>query len=65
MVTLNAIWIEDVPGFSQIKIDIIVEKCLRMVAIYDDIAAVYGRDKENDNANLLNLINVAAKEGLL
>ena len=46
------------------KMDIIVEKYHAVIAIHDDIA-VYGKNKKDHNANLLNLMVVAAKNSLL
>ena len=48
----------------QMKMDLIVERCLGVISIHDDIV-VYGVSQEDHNANLVNLLNVAQIEGLV
>ena len=44
--------------------DVILQQCLGCIGIADDVA-VYGRDMEEHDRNLMNLIRVAEKEGLV
>ena len=48
----------------QMKIDLIMEKCLGVTSIHDDIV-ICGTCKEDHDANLINLLNVAQLEGLV
>ena len=48
----------------QMKMDLIMERCPRVISIHDDIV-VYGVSKEDHDANLVNLLNVAQIEGLV
>ena len=48
----------------QMWMDDIVTQCPGILAIHDD-AFIYGKDDNNHNANLVNLFNVAQKEGLV
>ena len=48
----------------QMKMDLIMERCPGVISIHDDIV-VYGTSKEDDDANLINLLNVAQVEGLV
>ena len=48
----------------QMKMDLIMERCLGVISIHDDIV-VYGVSKEDHDANLVNLLNVAQIEGLV
>ena len=48
----------------QINIDLIMEKCPRVISIYDDIV-FYGTCEVDHNTNLMNLLNVAQLEGLV
>ena len=50
-------------GF-QMKMDLIMERCPRVISIHDDIV-VYGVSEEDHDANLINLLNVAQIEGLV
>ena len=42
----------------QMKMDLIMERCPGVISIHDDIV-VYGVSKEDHDANLVNLLNVA------
>ena len=48
----------------QMKMDLIMERCPGVISIHDDIV-VYGVSKEDHDANLINLLNVAQMEGLV
>ena len=48
----------------QMKMDLIMEQCPGVISIHDDIV-VYGVSKEDHDANLVNLLNVAQIEGLV
>ena len=48
----------------QQRMDAILEQCPGCIGIADDVA-VYGRDKEEHDRNLINLMRVAEKEGLV
>ena len=46
------------------KMDLIIERCPGVISIHDDIV-VYGISKDDHDANLINLLNVAQLEGLI
>ena len=46
------------------KMDLIMERCLGVISIHDDIV-VYGVSNEDNETNLINLLNVAQIEGLV
>ena len=48
----------------QMQMDDIVAQCPGILAIHDDIF-IYGKDDKDHDANLVNLFNVAQKEGLV
>ena len=48
----------------QMKMDLIMERCPGVISIHYDIV-VYGVSKEDHDANLVNLLNVAQIEGLV
>ena len=48
----------------QMKMDLIMERCPGVISIHNDIV-VYGVSKEDHDANLVNLLNVAKIEGLV
>ena len=48
----------------QMKMDLIMERCPVVINIHDDIV-VYGVSKEDHDANLIHLLNVAQIEGLV
>ena len=48
----------------QMQMDDIVAQCPGILAIHDDIF-IYGKDDNDHDANLVNLFNVAQKEGLV
>ena len=48
----------------QMKMDLIMERCPRVISIHDDIV-VYGVSEEDHDANLVNLLHVAPIEGLV
>ena len=48
----------------QMKMDLIMEKCPGVISIHDDIV-IYGTSHQDQDANLINLMNVAQLEGLV
>ena len=46
------------------RMDNIVAQCPRVLAIHDDIF-IYGKDDRDHDANIIDLFNVAQKEGLV
>ena len=48
----------------QMRMDDIVAQCPRVLAIHDDVF-IYGKDDKDHEANILNLFNMAQKEGLI
>ena len=48
----------------QMQMDDIVAQCPGVLAIHDDVF-IYGKDDNDHDANLVNLFNVAQKEGLV
>ena len=48
----------------QMQMDDIVAQCPRVLAIHDDVFT-YGKDDRDHDANIINLFNVAQKEGLV
>ena len=48
----------------QMRMDDIVAQCPGVLAIHDDVF-IYGRDNREHDANIINLFNVAQKEGLV
>ena len=48
----------------QMRMDDIVAQCPGVLAIHDDVF-IYGKDDNDHDANLVNLFNVAQKEGLV
>ena len=48
----------------QMRMDDIVAQCPRVLAIHDDVLIYRNNDKDHD-ANIINLFNVAQKEGLI
>ena len=48
----------------QMWMDAILEQCPGVIGIHDDMV-IYGVDQEDHNANLINLLNVCQKEGLV
>ena len=48
----------------QMRMDDIVAQCPRVLAIHDDMF-IYGKDDKDHDANIINLFNVAQKEGLM
>ena len=48
----------------QLQMDAILEQCLRVIGIHDDMV-IFGVDQEDHDANLINLLNVCQKEGLV
>ena len=48
----------------QMRMDGIVAQCPGVLAIHDDVF-IYGKDDKDHDANLVNLFNVAQKEGLV
>ena len=46
------------------RMDDIVAQCPGVLAIHDDVF-IYGKDNRDHNANIINLFNVAQKEGLV
>ena len=48
----------------QLRMDAILEQCPGVIGIHDDIV-IFGTSNEDHNANLINLMNVCQKEGLV
>ena len=48
----------------QLRMDAILEQCPGVIGIHDDVVIV-GVSNEDNDANLINLINVCQKEGLV
>ena len=48
----------------QMRMDDIVAQCPGVLAIHDDVF-IYGKDDRDHDANIINLFNVAQKEGLI
>ena len=48
----------------QMKMDLIMEKCLGVISIHNDIV-IYGTAEKDHDANLINLLNVAQLEDLV
>ena len=48
----------------QLQMDAILEQCPGVIGIHDDIV-IFGVDQEDHDANLINLLNVCQKEGLV
>ena len=48
----------------QMRIDAILEQCPGVIGIHNDMV-IYGVDQEDHDANLINLLNVCQKEGLV
>ena len=48
----------------QLRMDAILEQCLGVIGIHDDMV-IFGVDQQDHDANLINLLNVCQKEGLV
>ena len=48
----------------QLWMDAILEQCPRVIGIHDDMV-IFGVDQEDHDANLINLLNICQKEGLV
>ena len=48
----------------QLRMDAILEQCPGVIGIHDDMM-IFGMDQEDHDANLINLLNVCQKEGLV
>ena len=48
----------------QLQMDAILEQCPGVIGIHDDMV-IFGVDQEDHDANLINLLNVCEKEGLV
>ena len=48
----------------QLRMDAILEQCPGVIGIHDDMV-IFGMDQEDHDANLINLLNVCQKEGLV
>ena len=48
----------------QMRMDAILKQCPGVIGIHDDMV-IYGVDQEDHDANLINLLNVCQKEGLV
>ena len=48
----------------QMRMDDIVAQFLGVLAIHDDVF-IYGKDDKDHDANIINLFNMALKEGLI
>ena len=48
----------------QLRINAILEQCPGVIGIHDDIV-IFGVNQEDHDANLINLLNICQKEGLV
>ena len=48
----------------QMRMDQILEKCPGVIGIHDDVV-IYGKTREEHDANLVNFLNVCQEEGLV
>ena len=48
----------------QLRMDAILKQCLGVIGIHDDMV-IFGVDQQDHDANLINLLNVCQKEGLV
>ena len=48
----------------QLRMDAILEQCPGVIGIHDDMV-IFGMDQEDHDANLINLLNICQKEGLV
>ena len=48
----------------QLRMDAILEQCPGVIGIHDDMV-IFGVDQEDHDTNLINLLNVCQKEGLV
>ena len=48
----------------QLQMDAILEQCPGVIGIHDEMV-IFGVDQEDHDANLINLLNVCQKEGLV
>ena len=48
----------------QLRMDAILEQCPRVIGIHNDMV-IFGVDQQDHDANLINLLNVCQKEGLV
>ena len=48
----------------QLQMDAILEQCPGVIGIHDDMM-IFGMDKQDHDANLINLLNICQKEGLV
>ena len=60
--------LEQCPGVigihEEMRMDAILEQCPGVIGIHEDMV-IYGVDQEDHDANLINLLNVCQKEGLV
>ena len=49
----------------QMRMDDIVAQCPGVLAIHSDNVFIYGKDHRDHDANIINLFNIAQKEGLI
>ena len=52
------------PDMFQLQMDAILKQCPGVIGIHDDMV-IFGVDQEDHDANLINLLNVCQKEGLV
>ena len=48
----------------QLRMDAIPEQCSGVIGIHDDMV-IFGVDQQDHDANLINLLNICQKEGLV
>ena len=48
----------------QLQMDAILEQCPGVIGIHDDMV-IFGVDQQDHDANLINLLNICQKEGLV
>ena len=57
-------WEDQQTRSFQLRMDAILEQCPGVIGIHDDMV-IFGVDQEDHDANLINLLNVCQKEGLV
>ena len=63
-VLTDAFWGQNEPRRVSATDDAILEQCPGVIGIHDDMV-IFGVDQEDHDANLINLLNICQKEGLV
>ena len=61
---MDAFWSQNEQDLFQLWMDAILEKCPGVIGIHGDMV-IFGVDQQDHDANLINLLNVCQKEGLV